>query len=55
MGVFSPPFLQSYVTALAGSPGFYSVSLPGVQLPSTVLFMDGFESGDFVAWSSQAP
>ncbi len=54
-GIFAPPFLQSHVTALSGIPGVYGVSLPGVQLPSLLLFMDGFESGDFVIWSSKAP
>jgi hypothetical protein len=54
-GIFSPPFLQSHVTSLAGNPGPYAVGIPGVQLPSLALFMDGFESGNFVAWSSKAP
>jgi hypothetical protein len=54
-GAFSPPFLQSYVTSVEGTPGLFTVSIPGVQLPSMVLFMDGFESGNFVTWSSKVP
>ncbi len=54
-GAFSPPFLQSYVTSVEVSSGRFSLSIPGVQLPSIVLFMDGFESGNFVAWSAKLP
>jgi hypothetical protein len=47
--------LQAYVTSLERSEGRFGVSISGVQLPSQVIFADGFESGSFLIWSSAVP
>lgn len=54
-GAFTQPPLQSYVTVLEKAQGRFGLSINGVQLPPEVIFADGFESGDFVVWSSRVP
>lgn len=54
-GAFTQPPLQSYVSILERAEGRFGVSVSGVQLPSQVIFADGFESGGFVIWSSKTP
>jgi hypothetical protein len=51
---FPRPTQQSYVTVLERATGRFGVSIPAVQFPNGI-FVDGFESGGFVMWSSKAP
>lgn len=49
-----PPPQQSFVTSFERAEVRFGLSIPGVQLPNVIL-TDGFESGNFVVWSSQVP